>query len=86
MTSVKRSLQPPPCLPLELWIGIIGCICQFITCDDLTYLWTECRNISKLFRQEVERVFVAKHLPKTRIQFNLGKKPFHHISTSRANG
>lgn len=74
---MKSSHQPPnprslPSLPPELWIGIIRCLCQNPK-GDLAYLWTECRDISKLFRNEVERFFVSKYLPKTRIQFKIGK-------------
>lgn len=72
----QSSLQLPS-LPPELWICIIRHLCQCSNAQahDLAYLWTECRNISKLFRQEVDRTFIAKYLPTTRIQFNLpGKK------------
>lgn len=72
MTSLQ-SINQLPTLPPELWIAITGYVCQLTTSHDLAYLWTGYRNISKLFQQQVDRVFIAKHLPKTRIQFNLGK-------------
>lgn len=72
MTSVVSNIHLHlPTLPLELWIVIIGYLCQFTKRHDLAYLWTECRNISTLFRQEIERLFIAKYLSKTRVEFNL---------------
>ncbi|KAK0494033.1 hypothetical protein EDD18DRAFT_379479 [Armillaria luteobubalina] len=32
---------------------------------DLTFLWINCRQVSRNFKEAVERVFVIKHLKKT---------------------
>lgn len=73
MTSSISSVRLPS-LPTELFIGIIGHFCQYTKDHDPAYLWTEGRNVSKLFRQKIERLFIAKFLRKTWIQFHfLGK-------------
>ncbi|MCJ1470416.1 hypothetical protein MMC07_009061 [Pseudocyphellaria aurata] len=86
MTSLHSSLQPPS-IPPEIWDAVASHLCHNIKCHDLAYQWTECRNISRQFRQAVEREFAAKHLPKTSVQFNLGKnhmssRAFSYISES----
>lgn len=82
------SLQPTrrlPTLPPELWIAIAGYVCQLTKSHDLAYLWTEYRSVSKLFQQQVERVFIAKHLPKTRIEFHLGKNHVMRLTVLAAD-
>ena len=79
------SLQPTrrlPTLPPELWIAIAGHVCQL---TNLAYLWTEYRSVSKSFQQQVERVFIAKHLPKTRIEFHIGKNHVMRLTVLAAD-
>ena len=58
-----------PVLPADVWRIVFS---DFEEDHDLTHLWIECRNVSKLFRDEVEHVFKTKHLPKISIAFDLG--------------
>jgi hypothetical protein len=58
-----------PVLPADVWRIVFS---VFKEDHDLAHLWTGCRNVSKLFIDEVEHVFKTKHLPKTSIAFDLG--------------
>ncbi|SJK99556.1 uncharacterized protein ARMOST_02864 [Armillaria ostoyae] len=40
---------------------------------DLTFLWINCRQVSRNFKEAVERVFVIKHLKKTWIHIDPGE-------------
>lgn len=56
-------------LPADVWRIVFSDLEED---HDLTHLWIECRNVSKLFRDEVEHVFKTKQLPKTSIASDLG--------------
>ena len=61
-TSVMPShLRFPP----EIWRNIT----QNFRCrkspDELSYLWTTVRQVSKQFQEDVEDIFRSEHLPKT---------------------
>ena len=51
--------------PPELWSLVI----QNLRCrkspEDLTYLWTTVRHVSRQFREEIDYLFLIEHLPKT---------------------
>ncbi|KAK0214071.1 hypothetical protein IW262DRAFT_1466625 [Armillaria fumosa] len=40
---------------------------------DLSFLWINCRQVSRNFKEAVERVFVIKHLKKTWIHIDPGE-------------
>lgn len=63
-----------PYLPLEILAHILQSLPQ-ASDDDLTYLWTSCRPVSKFFKEEVEFIFRDRHLPKMRLTFD-STKPF----------
>ncbi|KAG5649720.1 hypothetical protein H0H81_002374 [Sphagnurus paluster] len=39
---------------------------------DLNFLWTDCREVSREFARAAERVFLVRHLQRTRLTINLG--------------
>ncbi|KAK6860387.1 hypothetical protein PG995_004023 [Apiospora arundinis] len=57
-----------PHLPLELWTRIIGYITD---CRYLPRVWLNCRRISHTFKAATETAFITKHLPHTRIEFDI---------------
>ena len=63
MTSTL-SLSLPP----ELWRMILSTFrSSLLECFDeenATYLWTQCRLVSKQFKHEIELMFIDAHLPK----------------------
>ena len=44
------------------------------THEELINLQNSCRNVSKAFKEEVEDIFVARHLPQTSIWLAQGAK------------
>ncbi|KAL0564403.1 hypothetical protein V5O48_017646 [Marasmius crinis-equi] len=40
--------------------------------EDMTFLWTTCREVSRDFKDAVERVFIARHLKKTYLRVDAG--------------
>jgi len=57
-------------LPNELWIRVL----QNLDDDDgIAELWA-CRHVCTAFKDATESIFRDRHLPKTRLNFNLGKK------------
>jgi len=59
-----------PVFPAEIWPIVFSHMQKH---RDLEHLWTECRHVSKEFKDEVERICASKHLPKTEVSFRLGK-------------
>jgi hypothetical protein len=58
-------------LPNEIWIRVL----QNLDNDEsIADLWTTCRHVCTAFKDATESIFRERHLPKTRINFNLGKK------------
>ena len=51
-------------LPPELWSMVLHNFRSLTTQDDLIYSWTECRHVSNLFEEEIQTLFLLKHLPK----------------------
>lgn len=41
--------------------------------EDLTYLWTNVRQVSRQFKQEIEELFRTEHLPKTWLHIDTGE-------------
>ncbi|KAF2451047.1 hypothetical protein P171DRAFT_151455 [Karstenula rhodostoma CBS 690.94] len=64
-----RETRSPQCpsLPPELWIRILTYN------NDLTHLWTVCRNVSSHFRAYTEQVFADSVLRNMNIDFHLEK-------------
>ncbi|RDW69906.1 hypothetical protein BP5796_08303 [Coleophoma crateriformis] len=67
--DAQQRQRPPPPLPTELWIRILGNLNKD---SDLPQLWTSCRHVSTVFRDVVEFMFRGKHLSKTWIHYDLG--------------
>ena len=51
-------------LPLEIWYMIFG---KIKTQHELVHLWTDCRCVSKQFRETVESWFFSEYLTRTRV-------------------
>lgn len=58
-------------LPPEIWMIILGHICDSTNLRDLTHIWTDCRHVSKLFRDYIELNFGKKNLPETSLNFDI---------------
>ena len=61
--------------PPELWSLTIQNFRHRKSPEDLTYLWTTVRQVSKQFRQEIEEIYRTEHLPKTWV----------HVDTSESS-
>ena len=59
--------------PPELWSITIQNFRNHRSPEDLTYLWTTVRHVSKQFRHEIEEIFRAEHLPKTWLRIDSGE-------------
>ena len=66
---MASSQSTEPVLPREIWQAVFS---NFRKHQDLVHLWTDCRHVCRQFRDDVERVFSIKHLPKTSITFDCG--------------
>jgi hypothetical protein len=60
-------------LPNELWIRVLQ---DLDNEEDIAVLWTTCRHVCTAFKDATESIFRERHLPKTRINFDLGKKAY----------
>lgn len=58
-----------PVFPPEIWLMVFSHLHKH---RDLLHLWTRCRLVSKMFRNEIEQICISKHLPKTEVVFHLG--------------
>ncbi len=56
--------------PPEIWSLTLHNLRERKGQDDLQYLWTEVRHVSKQFREEIEEIFRIEHLPKTWLHFD----------------
>lgn len=65
------AVSPISSLPAEIWIIIVGHICDSTNLRDLTHVWTDCRHISKLFKGYIELNFGKEHLPATSLNFDI---------------
>jgi hypothetical protein len=59
-------------LPTELWIRVLQNLDED---ESITGLWITCRHVCTAFKDATESIFRDRHLPKVRIEFDLGKKP-----------
>ncbi|PMD33763.1 hypothetical protein L207DRAFT_639165 [Hyaloscypha variabilis F] len=62
--------QQPIALPNELWIRILQ---NLDNDEDIAELWTTCRHVCTAFKRVVESICRDRHLPKTRLNFRLGR-------------
>ena len=60
-----------PSLPPEIWDIIISNIPNSTKLQDLTYAWTECRHVSRRFKNQIEVHFGRLHLAKTFLNFDI---------------
>ena len=60
--------QPSPSLPAEIWHQVFN---NVDTNSGLQHLWTSGRRVSRMFKDEIEQIFLAKHLQNTRLWFGL---------------
>ena len=70
--AMSSHLHFPP----ELWSITTGNFRHRKSPDELEYLWTAVRHVSRQFKEEVEDIFRTEHLPKTWL----------HSTTSGSNG
>ena len=62
--AIPKSI---PLLPTELWL-------QILEHDDPKHLWLTVRNVSKMYKDRVERLFTSVHLHKLRIALSLPRR------------
>ena len=94
--SLSRTLAMPPMatvtassrlpvLPLEIWATILRNYSTDL--EGLSHLWTQCRQVSKHFRAEVEFMFLKYYLPMVSLNFIIESKikmwttPYHVYQT-----
>ena len=65
-----RIMSSRPHFPPEIWGLTLHNLRERKGQDDLQYLWTEVRHVSKQFREEIEEIFRIEHLPKTWLHFD----------------
>ena len=68
---MANASSTAPTLPPEVWDIVIGNLPNCISMRDLTYVWTECRQVSKQFKKRIELSFGQAHLPKTFLNFDI---------------
>ena len=68
--SSVRIMSSRPHFPPEIWGLTLHNLRERKGQDDLQYLWTEVRHVSKQFREEIEEIFRIEHLPKTWLHFD----------------
>ena len=61
--------SPLPTMPPELWAIVLENYGNNL--KDLIHLWTQCRQVSKQFKEDVENTFIKQHLPVVTIYFEL---------------
>lgn len=66
-------MSPQVRFPTEIWSMTLEYLRERKTQEDLTYLWTTVRHVSKVFRDEIEKLFVEKHMGKTWLHADCGK-------------
>ena len=62
-----------PYFPPEIWSLTLHNLRERKSQDELQYLWTEVRRVSKQFQEEIEEIFRTEHLPKTWLHFDTGE-------------
>ena len=68
-STMPSHLHFPP----EVWSLTIQNFRHHKSPEDLTYLWTTVRQVSKQFRQEIEEIYRTEHLPRTWVHVNTGE-------------
>ena len=63
-SAIPKSI---PLLPTELWL-------QILEHDDPKHLWLTVRNVSKMYKDRVERLFTSVYLHKLRIALSLPRR------------
>ena len=51
--------------PPEIWSITLNNFREYQTQEELAYLWTTARHVSRQFKEEIEEIFRTEHLPKT---------------------
>ena len=67
------TMPSHPPFPPELWSITIQNFRHRTSPDDLTYLWTSVRHVSRQFKEEIENIFRTEHLPKTWLYVDVGE-------------
>ncbi|KAJ4992224.1 hypothetical protein SVAN01_02243 [Stagonosporopsis vannaccii] len=62
-----ENLRGIPLLPTEIWLLIFEY-------DDLKHLWSYVRNVSRAFRDCVERLFTSKYLQRLKVALSLPRR------------
>lgn len=64
-SQVTKSVFPP-----EIWPMVLS---NFRKYHDLVRLWTDCRNVFRQFKDDVERIFRIEYLITTTITFDCSR-------------
>lgn len=65
MEIVASAMPSHLHFPPELWSITMQNFRHRKSPDELTYLWTTLRHVSRQFKEEIETIFRTEHLPKT---------------------
>lgn len=57
-------MSSAPYFPPEIWSLALQNLRDRKSQDELTYLWTTLRHVSRQFKEEIEEIFRTEHLPK----------------------
>ncbi len=79
---MESSQVTKPVFPPEIWPPIFSNLRQH---DDLVHLWTDCRQVCRQFKDDIERVFRIKHLTKTAITFDCGRSTLKRLKMNLAD-
>jgi len=61
--SFQTAVPPSAKVDADVFFDILMCV--GISADELVWLWTSCREVSRHCKDAVERIFISKHLKKT---------------------
>lgn len=62
-----KSSQDTPVLPTEIWL-------QILELDDTKHLWVSVRNVSRGYKDRVERLFTSKYLRRLKVALSLPRR------------
>ena len=76
MATLISSIQSDLHFPPELWSMTTRNFRHRKSPDELTYLWTTVRRVSRQFKEEIEEIFRTEHLPKTWLHVDISESLF----------
>lgn len=68
-----------PSFPPELWSETLKQVRDWKSEEELIYLWTTLRHVSRQFKVEIEHIFRTEHLPKTSLHLYADRRVFQAL-------